>query len=132
MSSWYVPRGRMRRSEFWLRYVLVIGLLLVLAQWADAAWFPTSYPRVTRNETVDLMDLLWLTPERGGPITVLVLLLLAVPNVAALVCRLHDRGHSAWWVCWNLLPVIGSLILFVTIGLLGTAPRPNQYGWPPT
>ena len=54
-----------------------------------------------------------------------------MPNVAAMVIRLHDRDHSAWWLLWNLLPGIGWLVLIVTLGFLGSEPRPNRYGPPP-
>ena len=129
--DWYVPTGRIRRSELWLSYVLVLVAIFLLAQVADSVWFSSSSLGLTRSDDRDLMDLLWVTPEQGGPLTLLAVLLLAVPNVAALVCRLHDRGHSAWWLAWNLLPGIGTLVLFVTAGLLGTDPRPNRYGPPP-
>ena len=123
-----MPTGRIRRRDWWLRYVLVIAVVGAMAAWADASWFPESDVRLERG---DGFDLLWPMPESGGPLTATVALVLLVPNIAAMVTRLHDRDHSAGWLLWNLLPGIGWLVLFVTVGLLGTDRRPNQYGPPP-
>ena len=44
--------------------------------------------------------------------------------------RLHDRGHSAWWLLFNLLPIAGPIVLLVQMCLAGE-PDPNAYGPPP-
>jgi uncharacterized membrane protein YhaH (DUF805 family) len=126
--AWLVPTGRIRRRDWWLRYVLVILVLGAIATWIDATWFPASYPRIEGSEDIDL---LWPLPGSGGSVTVVVATVLFIPNLAAMVTRLHDRNHSAWWLLWNLLPGIGWLVLFITVGLLGTQPHPNRYGPPP-
>ncbi|MGY1837988.1 MULTISPECIES: DUF805 domain-containing protein [unclassified Modestobacter] len=132
-TAWYVPTGRIRRSDWWLRYVLLFALIGVAASVVDAHWFPGSWPRFTdRPDQADVADLVWFFPEEGGPVTAVTALLLAVPNVASTVTRLHDRDHSAWWLLWALVPGIGWLVLLVTCGFLGTQPRPNRYGPPPT
>ncbi|WP_448626960.1 DUF805 domain-containing protein [Geodermatophilus sp. URMC 64] len=33
-----------------------------------------------------------------------------VPGMSATVTRLHDRGHSAWWLCWGLVPVLAPAV----------------------
>jgi uncharacterized membrane protein YhaH (DUF805 family) len=132
LLSWYVPTGRIRRSDWWVRYVLLIALLGLIASVVDAQWFPDSYPRFEdRPGSADLADVLWFFPDQGGPVTAIVALALTVPNIAAMVTRLHDRDHSAWWLLWGLLPGIGWLVLMVTCGFLGTRPYPNRYGPPP-
>ncbi|MCA0146185.1 DUF805 domain-containing protein [Blastococcus sp. LR1] len=127
-GNWLVPTGRMRRRDWWLRYVLVIVILGAVTTSIDAEWFPDAYPRLIGG---DGFNVLWPFPDSGGPVTAITALVLFVPNVAATVTRLHDRGHSAWWLLWNLLPGIGWLVLIVTVGLLGTEPRANDYGPPP-
>ncbi|RBY93492.1 hypothetical protein DQ237_17975 [Blastococcus sp. TF02-8] len=119
----------MRRRDWWLRYVLVIALIGVVTTWIDARWFPDAHLRLERGEG---FDVLWPFADSGGPVTALAALVLLVPNVAAMVTRLHDRDHSAWWLLWNLVPGIGWLVLVVTVGLLGSQPRPNRYGPRPT
>ena len=132
LGAWALPTGRMRRSDWWLRYVLVIALLGTVASVVDAQWFPDSGTTFQDREGAgDLADLLWLYPARGGPLTAAVALLALAPYVAATVTRLHDRDHSAWWLLWLLLGPLGVLVLFVTCGLLGTRPQANTYGPPP-
>jgi len=58
-------------------------------------------------------------------------LLLLVPNVAALVCRLHDQDHSAWGLLWLLVPILGWVVLVVTVGFLRGTRGPNTYGQDP-
>lgn len=131
VGRWYLPTGRIDRSDWWVRYVLLAAVLGLLASLVDATLFPDAWPRFEDRDGADLADLLWFFPDRGGPLTSLVALALTVPSVAAMVTRLHDRDHSAWWLAWGLLPGIGWLVLFVTLGLLGTQQRPNRYGPPP-
>ncbi|NDI49467.1 DUF805 domain-containing protein [Goekera deserti] len=123
--SWLVPTGRLRRRDWWLRYLLLLLVLGVVAPAVDTAWFPDSYPRLDRDSGISL---LWPGPQQGGPVTVVSALVLLAPAVAAMVTRLHDRDHSAWWLLWNLLPGLGTFVLFVTVGLLGSRPEPNRYG----
>jgi uncharacterized membrane protein YhaH (DUF805 family) len=70
-------------------------------------------------------------PGPGGPVTSLVALVLTVPDIAATVARLHDRDHSAWWLLRGLEPPLGFVVLFVTVGPLGSRPHPNRCGPPP-
>lgn len=128
LVDWYVPTGRIRRRDWWLRYVLVILVAGLVTAWIDATWFPESPLYLERDDGVDL---LWPAPVSGGPLTAIAALVLFVPNVAGMVTRLHDRDHSAWWLLWNLVPGLGWLVLVVTVGLLGTEPRRNSYGPPP-
>src|SRR3954451_15885157 len=51
---------------------------------------------------------------------------LLLPNVAILFRRLHDAGHSGWWILIGLLPLIGSIVLLV-FTLQGSEP-PNRWG----
>ena len=46
-------------------------------------------------------------------ITVLVSLALVLPNLAVLVRRLHDAGHSGWWILIGILPLIGFIVLLI-------------------
>lgn len=29
--------------------------------------------------------------------------------------RLHDRNHSNWWILFYLIPIIGSIVIFITL-----------------
>jgi uncharacterized membrane protein YhaH (DUF805 family) len=131
-AAWFLPTGRTGRGDWWLRYVLVVLLLGLVAAAVDAQWFPGAQPRFEDVAgTPDLADVLWFFPDEGGPITSLVALCMTVPSTAGMVTRLHDRDHSAWWLLWGLVPGLGTLVLLVTIGVLGSQPHPNTYGPPP-
>jgi uncharacterized membrane protein YhaH (DUF805 family) len=132
LSSWYVARGRLRRSDWWLRYLLVFLVLGIVATWLDRTWFPGATARAVLDDDPG-RGLLWpwLFPIDGGPVTGLTGLALLVPQVSGMVTRLHDRDHSAWWLLWSLLPVIGWVILVVTVCFLGTLPVANRFGPPP-
>lgn len=122
-GEWYLRRGRIDRRTWWLHYTLPFIGLGLLANLADAA---LGYP--VFSSTVDPGDP-WAYV--GGPLTALVSLLTIVPSISSTVTRLHDRGHSAWWLLWMLLPVIGWLVLFVQNAFLAGQPVTNRYGPPP-
>lgn len=47
---------------------------------------------------------------------------------ALAVKRLHDRGHSAWWLVVVVIPIVGVLWLVITLGLPAGSPGENHYG----
>ncbi len=111
-GQWYVSRGRIGRRTFWLRYLLPLLAASIVAALLDAA--------------------LGLSDANGnGPIGLVVSLALLVPSISSTVTRLHDRGHSAWWLLWALVPLVGWLVLFVQNGFLAGHPVSNRYGSPP-
>jgi uncharacterized membrane protein YhaH (DUF805 family) len=126
--DWYAPTGRIRRSDWWLRYVLVFALIGAAAGWLDHEFFPAS---VTARISGDDPDPFWFFPDRGGPVLGGTATALLVPYVAATVTRLHDRDHSAWWLLWLLLGPVGVVVLVITVGLAGSQPHLNRYGPPP-
>ena len=59
-------------------------------------------------------------------ISAIVSLALLLPNLAVLVRRLHDAGHSGWWILISLLPLIGFIVLLVFT--LQASEPPNRWG----
>ncbi len=49
-----------------------------------------------------------------------------LPSLSVFVRRMHDTGRSGWNFLWNLLPVIGWII--VHIYLCQASREANQYG----
>jgi uncharacterized membrane protein YhaH (DUF805 family) len=119
VGQWYVSRGRIDRRTFWLYYFLPLLAASVVAELLDVALGFTEY-----GSTAD-------SSLTGGPIAALVTLATLVPSISSTVTRLHDRDHSAWWLLWGLLPVIGWLVLIVQTWFLPGTAAPNRYG-PPT
>jgi uncharacterized membrane protein YhaH (DUF805 family) len=63
----------------------------------------------------------------GSQFLGLALLGLFVPSLAVAFRRLHDTDRSAWWILISLLPLIGSIWLFI-LTLLGGTEGSNGYG----
>ena len=117
--QWYVRRGRIPRRTWWLHYTLPLAGLGVLAQLADLS---VGYDQAAAQTGI--------YGWTGGPVGTLVLLFSAVPSISSTVARLHDRGRSALWLCWSLLPLVGALVLLVENGFLRGTDRPNRFGPP--
>ena len=124
LGQWYVRRGRIPRRTWWMHYTLPIGALTVLAGAADSAF---GYPGLLVATTAG--DGLY--GATGGPFGTLITLLSLVPSISSSVARLHDRHHSAWWLLWVLVPLVGLLVLFVQNAILPGLSGPNRYGPPP-
>ena len=114
VGQWYVSRGRIDRRTYWLHYFLPILAASIVAELLDLALGFTD-----------------ASSASSGPIALLIALATLVPSISSTVTRLHDRDHSAWWLLWALLPVIGWLVLIVQTWFLPGTAGPNRYG-PPT
>lgn len=99
------PAGRLSRTGFWLRHL-------------------TSVPVV-------IWTVIAAGQSPGAPYDVP----LAALTVAMLVSiwgrRLHDRGHSAWWLLGAFAPVIGAVALIVECGFRRAAREDNPFGSDP-
>lgn len=124
-TRWYLPRGRMSRSRWWLVYVLPILALGLVVWLADLATGVATLDSDASNPALRL----WLA---FGWLSTAFWAVVAVPMVAAWAARLHDRGLSAWWLLLNLVPLVGSLALVASAGVLRGDDGPNSYGPPPS
>ena len=119
-GQWYLRRGRITRRTWWLHYTLPLMGLAILAGVADGV---LGYPGVDpMQEPTTFVEVF------GGPLSLLVSVFTVVPSIASTVTRLHDRGHSAWWLLWFLVPVVGAILLLVQVGFLRGDGGPNRYG----
>lgn len=57
-------------------------------------------------------------------------LFILIPDLSISFRRLHDIDKSAWWLLISIIPVVGSIILFVFSVRPGTI-GPNSYGEDP-
>ena len=124
VGSWYVSIGRIDRKTYWLRYFLPLFVLSVIVEVvvpvaSGSSLQAAADPDATAHAPAVLI---WLPLVVG--------LLTACPSISSQVTRLHDRGHSAWWLLFNLLPLAGPIVLLVQMCLAGDAGH-NRYGPPP-
>jgi uncharacterized membrane protein YhaH (DUF805 family) len=101
--------GRSSRREYWW-FILVYLLLYFAAVIIDLA-------------------LGWYDTEMGaGIITMLMVLVCALPSFTISARRLHDTNHSAWWMLApiTIIGVIPYLIFLLTKGTPGV----NRFGPP--
>lgn len=113
--------GRISRSEYWLKGVLLGGLLFNIAI-VIAAVIDNALGNINFNNLDD--------PTTRGPIIagLVVLVGLLWPNLAIQVKRWHDRDKSGWFVLVNLIPIAGAIWSFVEVGCLRGTIGPNRYG----
>lgn len=120
LGQWYVRRGRISRRVFWLHYLLpILGAQIAAGILDVVLGFASTRPESGEG---------FFFSTTSGPIGIAVALALIVPSIASQVTRLHDRGHSAWWLLWIFLPVVGAIILIVQTGFLRGDAGPNRYG----
>lgn len=121
-------RGRARRREYWL-FILLSWLLMapVIALGLAVGWRP--YDASGKFDPLPTGATMIEQIITGALIVIAFALLL--PWLAVQVRRLHDTNRSAWLLVWNVVPYLGSLILFIYMVLPGTE-GPNRYGTDPT
>lgn len=106
-------RGRTSRSGYW--WVVLFLVLGSLVMWAvDMFLFEGRYPQ-------ELLD------QGLGPVSLLFIAAVFIPNLALGFRRLHDTNRSAWWILIGLVPFVGAVVLLVFY-LLPSTPGDNKYG----
>lgn len=102
--------GRSGRKEFWMFQLLPLAIVVLALL-------------VVGNSDGGLD-----TPAGlFAGILILALLGLMVPLLAVEVRRFHDMNRTGWLVLLNLIPYVGSLIVYVVMFFEGTEGE-NQYG----
>lgn len=114
-------QGRATRSEYW--YFVLYGILAQIAAAVVDNVLGTTFsmPDPLTGESVSM---------GYGYAYILVALVNFLPNLAALVRRLHDTDRSGWWYWIALVPIIGIIVLIVWLASRGTAGA-NRYGGDP-
>jgi len=99
--------GRARRQEYWMFFLINLGILIALG----------------------IVDAAVGTRTRAGfgVLTGIYDLAIFIPSLAVAVRRLHDTDKSGWWVLIGLVPAVGWIILLVLLALDGTH-GPNRFG----
>lgn len=94
--------GRSTRSEYW--WVVLFNILVSLV----------LYP-ITVTTGLTFLSALWSLGT-------------LLPGIGLSIRRLHDAGHSGWWILINLVPIVG-LIITLVFTLTASVPA-NEWGEP--
>ena len=97
-----LPVGRIGRTGFWIRHVVVLPAALFLC--------------VSAEQVV------------GRPLGLVAALATTLFLVSTWGRRLHDRGRSAWWLLLAALPVVGVVVLAIECAFLGHRPAAERFG----
>lgn len=130
-SKYATFSGRATRSEywFWALFEVIVGLVFTFAfigtfSWAfgkalfDEATTEANPVGVTFFVIVSVLAGVWA-------------LATLIPNLSVTVRRFHDAGYTGWLWFLNLIPSIGSIVVFVFM-LLPSSPNANEWGMAPT
>ena len=108
--------GRASRSEFWWFVLFMAGLMILLVV-VGAEFSDPGNPGQVSGGVIAVFVLVWVA--------------LLLPYWAVTVRRLHDTERAGWFMFISLIPVVGGIILLVTLASQGTAGE-NDYGTDPT
>lgn len=111
--------GRARRSEYWWfgLFNCIIGAVLSILLCIVAVG-ATSDPYSSGSGVAVAFIVLLITVVYLG---------LLIPSLAVFWRRLHDTGHSGWWIFISLIPIVGSIVLLVFM-CSDSQLTTNQYG----
>lgn len=116
LSNYATFSGRASRAELWW-WVLFVFILMAVTQAVDAAIIAPALGFQPYESAA------------GQPLSLLLALVLFIPNLAVGVRRLHDINKSGWWLLIGLVPLIGGLVLLYFYLCKGDQ-EPNSFGSP--
>lgn len=105
IKKYAVFSGRARRKEYWMFTLWATCISIILALFGD----------FTQNSTLSQILI--------GVYIAFIL----IPTLAVSVRRLHDTGHSGWWIFFGIIPFVGAIMLLLFF-CTDSQPSDNQYG----
>ncbi len=105
----FSTRGRITRSDYWLRFVLPYFVIFVVISYID----------LTAGTYYDKLDV--------GLLSLLFALAALYPWIAVGIKRCHDRNRTGWFLLIGLIPLV-SIWLVVELGFLRGTVGQNQFG----
>lgn len=115
--------GRSRPKEYWL-FILFLMIAFLAAILLDSILGLGGSGHYVEHWALGYSVAL---VDRGGPFTLILCLGSFIPGLAVAVRRLHDSGRSGWWLLIGIVPLIGSLWLFILLIWAGTRGS-NRFG----
>ena len=109
--------GRASRSEYWWFRLFSFSVHLALSNLDNALGWKFGYPVIP-----------------SGVLNLIFSLAILVPTVCVTARRLHDRGHSGWWMLFTFVivlvaPMMVAILAFIPmIYWLVMAPKEGEEG----
>jgi len=107
LKKYAVFNGRARRKEYWYFVLFNVLVSIVLTM-------------------IDHLIGTFSTDSGLGLLSGIYTLAVLLPSMAVSVRRLHDTGHSGWWLFLGVIPLVGGIILLVFV--CQDSKPDNQYG----
>ena len=103
LKNYAVFSGRAQRAEYWyfVLFNIIVAILIAIIS--------------------------GIIGDTKGFLTLIYAILVFVPHLAVVVRRLHDVGKSGWMILLVLIPIIGSIWLFVLL-VSDSIAEDNKYG----
>tara|TARA_Y100000766_G_C18745712_1_gene525905 strand:+ start:99 stop:491 length:393 start_codon:yes stop_codon:yes gene_type:complete len=111
------PHGRLSRQNFFVGLIVLtalVGVSLFILSFAGLFLRALEFPILT--------DLVFFTPMFFG----------AYGFITMSAKRLHDMNLSGWWGMPGLIPIFGTLPMFIILFLIKGSEGDNRYGADPT
>ena len=98
--------GRMSRSDYWLKGLLVLlpfGILNNILAYGVAT-------------------------DEARAVSMIIGIISLWPALALMIKRLHDRNRSGWFALIFLIPIVGPIWLLIEVAFLKGTTGPNRFG----
>lgn len=123
-------QGRAGRPEFWWFFLFCV-IAKAVARWIDRILFGVPFAVMREGAyhhpgPMGWGGHYWSIYAPGGGLAWIVGLALFLPQLAVAVRRLHDTGHSGWWLLLAIIPFLGWLVLLIFF--IQTSGPANAYG----
>ena len=109
-------KGRSARPEYWF-FSLYATIIMFILMGVD--------------KLIGFQFFNWIDPfsesNNSGILTALFLLGTLPASLAVTVRRIHDRGHSGWWVLGLFIPVLNFVVLYWLVRAAKDTPEAKKY-----
>ena len=116
VDRWKDWSGRSNRPEYWF-FSLYATIIMFILMGVDSL--------------IGVQFFNWIDPfsesNNSGILTALFLLGTLPASLAVTVRRIHDRGHSGWWVLGLFIPVLNFVVLYWLVRAAKDTPEAKKY-----
>ena len=116
VDRWKDWSGRSNRPEYWffsLYATIIMFILMGVDKLIGFQFFNWIDPFSTSNNS--------------GILTALFLLATLPASLSLTVRRIHDRGHSGWWLIAFMIPVLNFVVLYWLVRAAKDTPEALKY-----